>query len=206
MPARRLVPTLAVAALVLAACTADAKGAASSSSTPLTSRTNASGEPDPHVPYSPPPRPDDPVTEGYAGDTLTLPTADDGTLRVTLVSTALDTRFVDERRAFDVWLTLENPGDTEWSGVPAGSITITDAAGAVFRPVVAPTAKDLHPDPERYGGSNLDLDRPRTIGAGRSLDGVAVFRIPGGFRPITIAISFDAGATWGTWETSFGPY
>lgn len=140
-------------------------------------------------------------------ETLTLPTTDgeDATMLVTLSSTAIDTEFVDGYRSTSVWVSLENPGDEPWSGIPAAAARIADEIGNVFEPV-APTPADLHPDPERYDASNLDLTERVTIDPGDRLDGVIVFRPTGGNRPITISISLDGGNVWGEWTTSLGPF
>jgi len=167
---------------------------------------NPSGLPDPLVPYSPSPTPFVVRTEGFTGHTLTLPGSGGAALRVTLVSSALDTRWANELRVFDVWFTLQNTGEVAWAGAPAAFMTITDEMDRVFLPLQDPRPGFLHPDPEAYGGSNLDLSQTQTIAAGATLQGVAVFRMPGAFRPVTLAISFDDGATWGSWQTSYGPY
>jgi hypothetical protein len=208
MRVRALIPLALLAALALTACD-PSEAATDGSSSPTvapSSPTNAEGEPDPLVPYSPAPRDFEEKTEGYAGDTLTLPTSDGGTLHVRLDSSALQTTFVGDVRAFSVWMTVENPGDEAWTGRPGLTMTITDPGGAVFDPIPGPTAQDLHPTPEIYGESNTDLTSTQTIAPGESLQGVTLFKLPGGYRPIVVKISLDGGTTWGQWETSFGPY
>jgi hypothetical protein len=74
--------------------------------------------PDPSVPYSPSPTPFAEKTTGFAGETLTLPTNDGGKLYVTLDSTSMTIEFLDGHRSLAVWLTIENPTDNDWSGVP----------------------------------------------------------------------------------------
>ena len=165
---------------------------------------NPAGLPDPLSTYSPAPTPFKAITEGFTGDTLTLSPAGGVSIHVTLVRTAMDLHEVAGLHAFDVWMTVENAGAAAWTGAPAAVMTITDASGAVYRPV-SPAGADFYPKPRRYGVSNVDLHRSRTIPPGASISGVAVFRIPGGFRTIALAISLDGGTTWGTWQTSFGP-
>lgn len=206
MRARLLFPLALTALLALTACDPAGSTATSSSTVPPSSPTNAEGEPDPLAPYSPSPTPFTERTEGFAGDTLTLPTSDGGLLRVTLDSSALDLRWAKDVRPFSVWMTVENAGAEPWTGEPGLTMTITDKGGAVFDPVPAPAPEDLYPSPEVYGASNTDLTATATIEPGQSLPGVSVFKMPGGFRPIVVAISLDGGRTWGTWETSFGPY
>jgi hypothetical protein len=211
MPFRRLVPLVLLPILALTACdpAATATGpeaTTTASAPPLASPTNAAHLPDPLVPYSPAPRDLEPTTEGFAGDTLTLPTSDGGTLRVRLDSSALRKDFEGDLRAFSVWLTVENPDGEPWTGEPGAAMTITDPAGVVYEPIPSPTDADLHPTPEVYGMSNADLTAPTTIDPGGIVQGVTVFRMPGGFRPIVVRLTLDGGVTWGAWETSFGPY
>ena len=144
-------------------------------------------------------------TSGWAGDTIALPNSVDGTMHVTLVSTAIGPIAGPDGRPFSVWFTIENVEGPQWSGFPGGFVTLTDASGAELDPIPTPMRRELHPEPERYGASNLDLHEPRTIGPGVAVSGVSLFRVQGGYRPVTIAISFDRGSTWASFETSFGP-
>jgi hypothetical protein len=180
--------------------------APSSGSPPSTTATASATGVDPLVPYSPPPRALRDATTGWAGDTIALPNAVGGTMHVTLVSTAIGPVAGPDGRPFNVWFTIENVEGPPWTGYPGGFVTLTDATGAELQPIPTPTRRELHPDPERYGGSSLDLHKPRTIGPGDAVTGVTLFRVQGGYRPVTIAISFDRGTTWATYATSFGPY
>jgi len=200
---------LSLVAVAAVACEPSASSSTSaqqetSSAAPTTTTSPPTGV-DPLVPYSPAPGPVLERTSGWAGDTLTLPHVAGGTMRVTLLSTAIGPEATADGRALSLWLRVVNADGPAWSGFPGGFITVTDMSGTVWEPVPTPTAADLHPDPERYGASNLDLHEPRTLEPGATVNGVSVFRLPGWYRPVTIAISFDRGATWGTWETSFGP-
>jgi hypothetical protein len=161
--------------------------------------------PDPLVPYSPSPSQLVPRTTGFVPETLTLPTAEGGTMLVTVETTALDQAFTDGYRSMSVWVTIENPGDEPWTGVPGAFAKISDEGGAVFEPIADPSAADLHPEPERYQASNRNLLESQTIGPGEALKGVIVFRPTGGNRFITIAISLNGGGVWGEWTTTMGP-
>lgn len=208
---RPFVPFALVASLcvALAGCTTETTSpspdASTGSSSSSTSTPTEQPKVDPLVPYSPASTPLDATTNGFVTETLTLPSGDGGTMLVTVDGTAIDTEYVEDRRSMSVWVTLENPTDRTWIGVPAAFATITDEAENVFEPV-DPTAADLHPTPERYGASNLDLHRSRTVGPGGSLQGVIVFRPTGGNRAITISISLNGGGVWGTWITTMGPF
>jgi hypothetical protein len=200
---------LFVASAALLAVSCDPAPTTTSGGTPTGSTVTSTSPPasgvDPLVPYSPPPREITDKLTGFAGDTFALPNAVGGTMHVTLLSTAIGLEEGPDGRPFSVWLTVANAEGPEWSGYPAGFVTVTDASGAVFEPIPNPLKRELHPDPDRYGVSNLDLHKPRTLASGADVSGVVVFRVLGGFRPVTIAISFDKGTTWGSWETSFGP-
>jgi len=196
---RLLVPFLLLP--VLAACTGDSTTTASV--TPSGS-TSASGV-DPLVPYSPSPTPFVERTTGFIPDTLTLPTSDTGKLYLTPLTTTMSTAYVRETRAFVVYLTVENPGDGAWSGHLGTDAEVTDLTGAVF-PAMRPAPGDLHPDPQRYGGSNQDLLGPITVKSGESVSGALVFHVTGGNRPITLRISVDGGTTWGEWATNLGVF
>jgi hypothetical protein len=210
---RTLIPAVLALALAVAvaACTADAEDTDTETITRTTAAPtegveNPAGLPDPLVPYSPSPQPLEPRTEGFTGGTLTLPTADGGELRMTLDGSALNREWVGDLRSFSVWFTVENAGDEPWKGVPAAGMTITDVNEQVYEPVTDVTDADLHPTPEAYDASNELFTDTVTLAPGESLQGVVVFRMPGGFRPITVAATADDGATTGTWATSFGPY
>jgi hypothetical protein len=126
-------------------------------------------------------------------------------MKVTLLSTAIGPVAGPDGRPFSLWLEVENADGSAWSGYPGGFVTVTDESGAVFQPIPSPTQVDLHPHPERYGASNRNLHRPMTIDPGRTVSGVSLFHVPGGYRPVSVAASFDKGTTWVTWQTSFGP-
>jgi len=210
MIVRRLLPSLVAAAFVLASCTGDS----STSPAPTGSTgTDGTGEPtasptgiDPLTPYSPSPTPFTERTSGYLPETLTLPTAAGGKLYVTPESTAMTVEFVEGHRSVSFWMTLENPGDTAWTGVPGANVKLTDEAGLTFLAIPNPTDADLHPNPERYGFSNRDLHKEVTIGPGETLKGVIVFRPTGGNRPVVFAMSLDGQQTWGEWQTNLGPF
>jgi hypothetical protein len=161
--------------------------------------------PDPLVPYSPSPTPFQEVTWGFLGETLTLPTSGGAKLHVTFDRTALKTTLVDGTRSLSVWVTIRNPGDSAWTGVPGAKARVVDLVPTTFEPVV-PAAADLHPHPEKYGAVNFDLQQEVTIEPGDSLQGVIVFRPTGGNRSMTLGISFDDGATWGEWQMNLGPF
>jgi hypothetical protein len=197
---RLLVPIVFL--LVLVACTGDAT--TTMSVTPTESAATPSGV-DPLVPYSPAPTPFVERTTGFVPDTLTLPTADGGKLFVTPVTTTMTTAYVNETRAFVVYLSIENPGDARWSGTVGSDAQVTDLTGAVFE-AVPPNPGDLHPDPQRYGGSNQSLLKPVTLKPGASVSGALVFHVTGGNRPVTLRISVDAGTTWGEWATNLGVF
>ena len=185
---------------VLAACTGDS----ATTSTGVSATASPSGV-DPLVPYSPAPTPFVERTTGFIPDTLTLPTADGGKLYVTPVTTTMTTTYVHDTRALAVYLEVENPGDPTWTGSVGTDAEVTDLTGAVF-PAVSPAPGDLHPDPQRYGGSNQSLLKPVTVKAGATASGTLVFHVTGGNRPITLRISLDGGATWGEWATNLGVF
>lgn len=139
------------------------------------------------------------------GETLTLPTSDGQKLQITFDRTAMKAAFVDGYRSLSVWVTITNPGESSWTGVPGADARIVDLAPTMFEPLV-PTAEDLHPHPEKYGAVNFDLQQEVTIEAGDSLQGVIMFHPPGGNRSMTLGISFDGGATWGEWQMNLGPF
>ena len=110
------VPRLLVSILVLAvlaACTGDSTTA--SSVTPQAGVATPTGV-DPLVPYSPAPTPFVERTTGFIPDTLTLPTSASGKLDLTPVTTTMTTAYVNESRAFVVYLDVENPGAVAWTG------------------------------------------------------------------------------------------
>jgi hypothetical protein len=195
------------AATLLAAC-----DRGSSSSTEPASTVPPTGVPAPSPadgyvpPYSPAPTPIQEVQNGFVGEALTLPTTSGGKIFVTIESTAMTTVPVNTARSLSVWMTLENPGDEPWIGVPGGYMTITDERGGEFLAVPTPLESDLHPEPQAYGYSNEDLHKRVTIQPGESLDGVVVFRPTGGNRPIQIHMSLDKGKTFGFWVTNLGVF
>jgi len=195
--ARLLLPILLLP--VLAACTGD-----SATTSPGVPTPSPSGV-DPLVPYSPAPTPFVERTTGFIPDTLTLPTADGGKLFVTPVTTTMTTTYVHDTRALAVYLEMENPGDAAWTGTVGTDAQVTDLTGAVFA-AVPPAPGDLHPDPQRYGGSNRSLLKPVTVQPGTTASGALVFHVTGGNRPITLRISLDGGATWGEWATNLGVF
>lgn len=160
---------------------------------------------DPLVPYSPAPTPFVERSTGFIPDTLTASTADGGKLYLTPVTTTMTMAYVQEARAFVVYVNAENPGDAAWTGRIGTHAEVTDLTGAVF-PAEPPSPVDLHPDPERYGGSNQSLLKPITVKPGATVSGALVFHVSGGNRPITLRISADDGVTWAEWATNLGVF
>jgi hypothetical protein len=182
---------------VLASCTGG-------SATPSLVDGSPSGV-DPLAPYSPSPTPFVERTAGFIPDTLTLPTTGVGKLFVTPVTTTMTTAYVNETRAFVVYLTVENPSDTPWTGTIGADAQVKDLTGKVF-PAGRPAPGDLHPDPARYGGSNRNVQQRLTVSPGATTSGALVFHVTGGNRPITLRISLDGGTTWGEWSTNLGVF
>lgn len=201
-----LLVLLALAALVLPACTGSSGPASPSLQSNGSGGSASPSRPDPLVPYSPSPTPFQERTNGFLHETLTLPTSDGQKLWVTLDSTAIDMTFVKGTRATSVWLTVQNPGDQPWTGAPGATTTITDELGGTFEPVRRPTAAQLYPRPERYGYSNRNLTQELTIAPGQQVHGVVVFVPTGGNRAADLNISLDGGTTWGYWVMNLGPY
>jgi hypothetical protein len=117
----------------------------------------------------------------------------------------MTTTYVHDARALAVYLEMENPGEAGWTGPAGTDAQVTDLTGAVFA-AVPPAPGDLHPDPQRYGGSNQSLLKPVTVKPSTTASGVLVFHVTGGNRPITLRISLDGGATWGEWTTNLGVF
>jgi hypothetical protein len=199
--ARSILPFLIL--LVPAACTGGTAATVDPSTT--NQPTHSPNTIDPLVPYSPAATPFIERTSGFIPDTLTLPTADGAKLFVTPVTTTMTLKFVQETRAFVVYVDIEDPGDAPWSGVIGTEAQVTDVAGGVF-PAEPASAGDLHPDAERYGGSNRNLLHTVTVEPGKTVDGALVFHITGGNRAITLRISLDGGTTWGEWATNLGTF
>jgi hypothetical protein len=200
MRTRTLIPLVVV---LLAACTSGTTSDSTSLSPSTTGPTL--GGVDPLVPYSPATTPFAERTTGYIPDTLTLPTSDGGKLYVTPVTTTMTTVYVHGTRAVAVYLTIENPGDTAWTGAVGANAQIADLAGGVF-PAQAPVAGDVHPDPVPSGGVNRNLLKPIHLGPGAKVKGVLVFHPTGGNRPVKLRISLDDGSTWGEWTTALGVF
>ncbi len=200
---RSVLPALLVLAVLPTSCDPEA--------TTMTTTPEPSGSPDssgidPLVPFSPSPTPFRETTSGYAGDTLTLPTADGGTIHVSLDNTALPKELgPDDRRPFSVYFTVTNAGDTTWAGTVGEGAKVTDANGGVNQAEPLPKPRDLHPDPESFGVSNTSLFEPVILEPGESVQGVLMFITGGGNRQITVSVTLDGGATQGTWATSMGP-
>ena len=89
-----------------------------------------------------------------------------------------------------------------WTVATPAALPLT---GAVF-PAEPPAPGDLHPDPERYGGSNQSLLKPITVKSGATVSGALVFHVTGGNRPITLRISANDGVTWAEWATNLGVF
>jgi hypothetical protein len=200
MRVRTLLPLVVIG---LAACTGGV--ATATSLQPSTTTVSSSSGVDPLVPYSPSTTPFEERTSGFVPDTLTAPTGDGGRLYITPVTTTMTTAYVHDTRALAVYLTIENPGDKAWTGTVGAHAQVTDQNGAVF-PAEQPATGDLHPDPERYGGTNRNLLRPVRISAGAKVNGALVFHPTGGNRPITLRISLDGGSTWVEWATNLGVF
>jgi hypothetical protein len=142
------------------------------------------------------------TSTGWLGQELTLD-AGDTTLRVTAESTSLS--YLDPvalPRSFSVFITIKNTGDEPYHGAPGSSAVIVDEFDARFEVDPSPEADMLHPDPERYGYSNLNLAAPVTIPPGGSVQGVIVFHTTGGYREITINLPIPGGDT-GAWVTNY---
>jgi hypothetical protein len=204
MRVRTLLPLVVIA---LVACT----GGSSTTSVATTPTPTGSGTTptpggvDPLVPYSPETTPFAERTSGYIPDTLTLPTADGAKLYVTPVTTTMTVAYVHDTRALAVYLTLENPGDTPWSGTIGAHAEIADLTGATF-PAETPAKGDVHPNPGQYGGANRSLLQRVRVAPGAIVKGVLVFHPTGGNRPVTLRISLDGGTTWGEWTTALGVF
>jgi hypothetical protein len=197
----RLLVCLLVGVVAFSACTGSSgDGAPTSGPTPA----GPSGV-DPLQPYSPPATPFAERLAGFVPDTLTLPTSDGSSLRVTPETTTMTTTFVDGTRALAVYLTIQNASDRPWKGQVGANAEIVDLTGATF-PAVVPAPGDRHPDPARYGGSNRDLMDKVPVPIGTTTKGVLVFHPTGGNRPITLRISLDDGATWAEWTTALGVF
>jgi hypothetical protein len=199
MRVRTVLPLVVIA---LVACTGGVSGTASQpSGTPAPSSSTGV---DPLVPYSPATTPFAERTSGFVPDTLTLPTRGGGSLHVTPVTTTMHTVWVDDTRALAVYLTVENPGDTAWTGKIGADAEVVDEVARTY-PAEHQAAGDLHPAPTRYG-VNRDLIAPVRIEPGETVEGVLVFHVTEGNRPITIRISVDGGTTWGEWATNLGVF
>jgi len=195
----RLLVSSFVAALALAACTGSSNDTSPTSAPAPTSADAV----DPLQPYSPAATPFAERQSGFIPDTLTLPTSDGGKLYVTPVTTTMTTTFEGGTRALAVYLTVENAGDTKWSGNLGTDAEVRDENDAAFA-AEPPAPGDEHPHPVTYGGVNRDLLRTVTVSVGDSLKGVLVFHPTGGNRPITLRISADGGTTWAEWTTALG--
>ena len=199
---RPLVPS--VLTLVLAAACTGATTTSAVTATTSPPSPSSTGV-DPLVPYSPSPTPFTERTTGFIPDTLTAPTSGGGAVSLTPVTTTMTTAYVHETRAFVVYLSVRNPGDSRWTGTVGDDAQVTDLSSGVF-PTTRPAPGDLHPDPARYGGSNRSLLRPITVAPGTTRRGALVFHVTGGNRPITLRISLDGGTTWVEWATNLGVF
>lgn len=197
-PSRSLLLCLLLVASV--ACTGDTTTTSTTTAAPTTTASV-----DPLVPYSPSPTPFTERTSGFIPDTLTLPTSDGSSLAVTPVTTTMTLTFVNEARAFVVYLDVRDRGNSPWSGVIGTNAQVTDAVGGVF-PAQPAEKGDLHPDPARYGGSNRSLLRQISVKPGTTVSGALVFHVTGGNRAITLRLSLDGGTTWGEWATNLGTF
>ena len=198
------IPRLALPIVLLPALLACTGGSTTTGSTSTDTTSSASGV-DPLVPYSPAPTPFVERSTGFVPDTLTAATLDGGRLYLTPVTTTMTMTYVHETRAFVVYLDVQNPGDAVWTGRIGADAEVTDPTGAVF-PAVPPASGDLHPDPQRYGGSNQSLLQSVTVKPGATVSGALVFHVSGGNRPITLRISVDDRTTWAEWATNLGVF
>jgi hypothetical protein len=202
---RRLRPIiLGLLFVALVACT----GTTSSGQEPTSSgqpTSVASTTVDPLVPYSPPATPHADRTSGFIPDTLTLTATAGATITLTPVTTSMTLTFVQEARAFVVYLDVRDRTDTAWTGVVGAEAQVTDTNGGVF-PAEAARKGDLHPNPGQYGGSNRNLLKSVKVEPGKTVSGALVFHVTGGNRPITLRISLDGGTTWAEWATNLGTF
>ena len=199
----RAVPLALAAALVLVACDPDSGGPSPTVSRSPEPTTTAATTPtvtgqDPLVTWSPPPKAIGERSEGWLRETL-LVTAPGGVeLHVRPTGTSMTLDYVDGTRSLAIWIDIENVGDADWSGVFGAEAALSDEIGNTFRPVAAPQARDLHPDPARYGASNRNLMQPVSIAAGDRVQGALVFRPTLGNRTATLAVSLgdDRTTSW----------
>jgi hypothetical protein len=197
---RRGVPLALAAALLLVACEPDQSEPSPTTAEPAPTATpspTVTGQ-DPLVTWSPSPRAVGERGEGWLRETL-LVTAPGGVeLHAQPVSTSMTLEYVDGTRSLAIWIDIENVGDVDWSGVFGADATLSDDVGNTFVPVASPQARDLHPDPARYGASNRNLMKPVTLAPGERTQGALVFRPTLGNRAATLAVNLgdDRTTSW----------
>lgn len=198
---------LAAAVALFSGCTnEDGPQSPSSSSTspsgatePVTPTPDANRTPEPALTAAPTPS----ETKNYYGEALALSAGGGRTLVVRYDGTSLDPVFVDAKRAFSVYLTLENRGDEPVRGNLARAV-ITDELGNRFRPQARPLPAQLNANAPDYGHANRNLTKSVTVSPDQRVQGVLVFEILGGPRVIQLKISLAPGEPPGVWETNFG--
>ncbi len=157
MRVRTVLPLVVIA---LVACTGSASGTASQpTGTPAPSSSTGV---DPLVPYSPATTPFAERTRGFVPDTLTLPTRGGGILHVTPVTTTMHTVWVDDTRALAVYLTVENPGDTAWTGKIGANAEVVDEVARTY-PAVHPAAGRSASGPDALRRREQGSHRPVRI-------------------------------------------
>jgi hypothetical protein len=195
--------------LALTACDGTGSSPASASSTvppPSATTATASGAAGPYLVYSPPPPPSGPITSGYLGSTLTLDVGNGQQLRLTFHSTAMSAvaALYNQPRQFNVWLTVENPGDQPWKGNLGPLAHVDDDLGGDVAVDPAPAPGQFSSSAKRLGYSNRNLAKPISVPAGGSVGGALLFQMYGGNRVVYVTIDSPAGADPVVWETNFG--
>ena len=208
---RRIGPAAVAAALLLVACEPtggnDATPRPTASAAPEVTETPSPTVigPDPLVTWSPQPQPVSERNEGWLGEPLLVTAPGDVRLVVTPVSTSMTLDYVEGARSLAIWIQVENAGDATWRGVLGANARLTDEFANVYPPVVSPTIRDVHPNPDRYGYSNRNLMRPISVAPGERRQGVLVFRPTLGNRAATLAVTLDDERTT-SWVVNIGQF
>ena len=205
---RRVVPLVVAAAIVLSGCEPDDATPAPSPSRSPTATGAASPTPgvigpDPLVTWSPMPEPVGERADGWLRETLLVTAPGDVRLHVRPVSTSMTLEYLDGTRSLAIWIEIENAGEVDWSGVFGVDASLRDEFGNTFLPVTSPQARDLHPDPGRYGYANRNLMQPLVLPTGERTQGVLVFRPTLGNRPATLGVTLDGERTT-SWIVNIG--
>ncbi len=203
--ALRLLVVSGALALAAAACDRNATQTPSATrpSEVPTSQAPASAAPSYPPVYEPATPSDEPISDGYVGQTLTLDV--EGTpLRVTFLSTALDSvaAIPDRPRTFSVWFSVENAGDEPWTGNLGSGALITDEFAGAVAPQSSPSS--FSAAAERLGYRNRNLATELSIEPGARVDGVMVFELYGGNRDIELVLEPAGSEGPVTWLTKFG--